>query len=94
MKTVEMPLCLGGYIAPTTPSFCMDDATHVINTPIVGSIRIKPANEAVREALEKYAEKDIPVTVCGCPRSTVNCHHIEAYYVAEAEESVPKLRAL
>ena len=94
MLVSEAGLCVAGYVTEVHPSFCMDGATHLLNTPIVGSIRIKPSNEAVRKALDEYSGKDTNVTVCGFPRRTENCHHIEACTVAPAEEVTPKLMAL
>ena len=94
MQSIEVPVCLSGFVTPVHPSLCMDGATHLLNTPIVGSIRIKATNDEAQKALERHSEKDVVVTVCGYPRNTANCQHIEAYYVASAEEAAPKLKAL
>lgn len=94
MKAIDIPVCLGGHVCPIYPSLCMDGATHILDTPIIGPVRIKPANEAVKKVLDELCVKDIPATVCGYPRSTENCRHLEAYYAAKAESAAPKLRAL
>ena len=94
MKPVDAPICLGGYVCPIYPSPCMDGATHILDTPIIGPVRVKPANEQAKKALDELEGKDVLTTACGYPRSTENCWHLEACYAEEAEASKPKLEAL
>lgn len=87
----KVPICVAGGITPTFPSFCMDEATHLVHTAIVGPIRVRPINKEAKEALEKFENAKVIVTVCGYQRSTANCHHLDAYYVDLASEFAAKL---
>ena len=91
---IEVPLCLSGGITAVNPSLCMDGATHLIHTSIVGSIRVLGSNDEARKALEKYQDKEIMVTVCGYPKRSVNCSHLEAYSVQPSADFAPKLHSL
>jgi len=94
MKPIDIPICLAGYVCPIYPSLCMDGATHILDTPIIGPVRIKPTNEDAKKTLDELSGKEVPVTVCGYLRSTENCRHLEAYYAAEAVTAAEKLKAL
>lgn len=82
----KVPICVAGGITPVFPTFCMDGATHLIHTAIVGSIRLKPANEKVEKELDEFSGTKAIVTACGYQRSEGNCQHIEVYHVGLASE--------
>lgn len=92
MKALDIPLCLGGHITPAPPSFCLDNATHILNTPLAGCFRIKPSNDEAKRVLDHLSGKEISAVVCGHQKQTANCQHIEAYYVAEAAAAAPLLQ--
>lgn len=74
------PVCLAGKLSSVAnmPSLCMDSATHFLETPFLGQFRVVPDNEEVRTALESLAAGNSEAYVCGYPRRSANCHHIQA----------------
>ena len=91
---VDVPFCVSGGITVAHPSLCLDGATHLIHTTIVGTIRLVPTNKEVEAVLKKYENKEICVTVCGYARSSPNCTHMEVYYAGPCDEAAPKIKAL
>ncbi len=85
-NAVEVPICVPGGITKTTPSICLDGATHLVHTAIVGAIRVRPTNDEARKALESFEDAKVMVTVCGYQRKTEHCSHIDAYYVGLSED--------
>lgn len=93
MAQESMPVCVSGDITAAHPSLCMDEATHLIHTSIVGSIRLVATNDAVLKALEEFEESNEIATVCGYPARTVNCSHLAVYCAVATKELGPKLEA-
>ena len=79
-KPIPIPICVSGSITKAGISFCLDQATHIIDTPI-GATRLVPVNEFVKAKLDGYIDKKVIVTVCGLVIATVECFHIEVYSV-------------
>ena len=77
---IPIPVCVSGSITKAGISFCMDQATHIIDTP-VGATRLVPANKIIEAELDGYVDKKVTVTVCGFLRTTAECYHIEVYSV-------------
>ena len=90
----HVPFCVSGGITIAHPSLCMDGATHLIHTTIIGTIRLVAINDEAQKALEKFQDAKIIVTVCGTPKRSVNCSHMEVYSVEKAADFAPKLLAL
>ncbi len=93
-KDVQVPFCLSGGIIEAHSSLCMDGATHIINTSIIGGIRLVATTKEALEVLEKHENADIAVAVCGYPKRSANCTHMEIYFAGLAEQFAPKLSAL
>jgi hypothetical protein len=51
-------------------------------------------NKEAKEALKRYENAKILVAVCGYPKRSANCSHMEVYSVLPAAEFAPKLAAL
>ena len=90
----EVPICISGGITATHPSLCMDEATHLIHTPLLGSLRLVATNKAARAALEEFQGTKVIVSVCGYPRKSPNCQHVDVYSVGLSSELAPKLQSL
>ena len=93
-KTLKVPICISGGITAAHPSLCMDCATHLIDTPVFGSVRLVASNAAAKKALNKFQDAKVVVTVCGYPRRSVNCVHLEVYAVGLAKKTLSHLTAL
>lgn len=87
-EIIQQPICLSGQLSPVHPSFCMDGATHLIHTSIVGALRLLASNAAVQTALEDYAAGNEIVTVCGYVKRSANCSHIEVYAVQPTKDYI------
>lgn len=92
--SIQIPICISGGISPAHPSLCMDNTTHLIDTPIIDSLRLLATNKEAEDALKKYKNTEFIVSVCGYPKRSVNCFHVEVYFVAPSQEFAPQLSAL
>jgi hypothetical protein len=93
-QAVETAFCISGGISGVHPSLYIDGATHMIHTSIVGSIRLVPANHKIKEALDKYQDKEISVAVCGYPGRSVNCTHMHVQIAEPAAQFGKKLASM
>ncbi len=93
-QAIETAFCISGGITGVHPSLCMDSATHMIHTSIVGSIRLVPASPKVEAALDKYQDKKISVAVCGYPGRSVNCTHMHVQMAEPAAQFGKKLASM
>ena len=78
---LPIPICVSGSITKAGVSFCLDSATHIIDTPI-GATRLVPVNNIVGAELDNYVDKKVKVTVCGFVISTAECFHIVVHTVS------------
>lgn len=92
--SIQIPICISGGISPAHSSLCMDNTTHLIETPIVGSLWLFATNKEAEDALKKYETTEFIISVCGYPKRSVNCFHVEVYFVAPSQEFAPQLSAL
>lgn len=90
----EVPICLTGSIR-TIPliSFCMDGATHEIDTIMPHPIRLKARNDDARRALEESADRRIVVSVCGNWVREAECRHLSVYFVSSSPADLGKAMA-
>lgn len=72
----------------------MDEATHIINTPVFGSVRLHASNADAEKALNEFEDAKVIVTVCGYPRRSTNCVHVDVYAVNLGEHFAPHLKTL
>lgn len=94
IDTIEIPICISGGITSTNPSLCLDGATHLIHTPMFGAVRLLATNAQAEKSLIDFEDAKVVVTVCGYPRRSPNCVHLEVFSVSLAETFAPELLSL
>jgi hypothetical protein len=88
---VEVPVFLSGIVSrPEGVDFCMDGATHRLQT-ILGAARLKPGNAEVHKFLDQVAGKKLRVAVAGYPVAGPECTYIRVYYAAPSHDALKLL---
>jgi hypothetical protein len=88
---IQAPIALSGVVTPLQGvSFCMDGATHLIQSPI-GVFRLKGRNAEAAKALTSVADGKKKITLMGYPVPGPECTFISVYNVAAMNDVVKVL---
>ena len=86
-----LPIILTGIVSQLQFDYCMDGATHVLQT-IAGPARLKAAKPEILAFLTRVAGTRLRVTIGGFPVTGPECSHVEVYYAAPSQETADKLQ--
>lgn len=98
MSNVSIPICLSGSItALEEVSICMDGASHQLHTITPDPIRLKATNDETKQALDKYTDSKLTISVCGYWVEGVEgkkCCHLAVYLVSETKVSTNQFQVI
>ena len=88
---VEVPVFLSGLVFKLTGvDFCMDGATHLLET-FLGRVRLKAGNDEARKVLDEYSGTGRRVMIAGYRVWGPECEYIRVYHAAPVEDAVKRL---
>jgi len=84
------PVLLTGIVSKLGIDYCMDGATHALQT-LAGPARLKAESSEVLTFLNRVSGTRLRVTVVGYPVWGPECAHVAVYYAAPSQEVAEKL---
>lgn len=88
---IEVPVFLSGLVFKLTGvDFCMDGATHLLET-FLGRVRLKASNNAAREVLDEYSGTGQRVMIAGYRVWGPECEYVRVYHATPVEDAVKQL---